>query len=390
MSFLVVLGLATLLHNGQAPTTAAIVGVVVEEGTGTPVPDAQLTLYSTQFRPGPGQPPPRPLTAVTDREGRFRFEGVTPGIYRLGAYKTGFAQELGPQLPPVELKAGQRHDVGAIALKRGGVIVGRVLDEHGEPLLEARVMAMRRPPLPAGATNPRRDMLLPAGGGAQTNDLGEFRLFGLAPGEYYVQATPRSYFGGATSQQARALLPTFFPETADAAGAESITVTSGQTSSPIVIRMIGAPAFQVSGLVVDEAGKPVANAMVRLFLEDAGGPPMMMMMGRGDQSRTDASGRFSLNNVTPGGYTLLAIAPQVFSSPAAGRSGAGSGGSGGYSWSSSSGGIVSGTVGSGVTTETSNGTTFQYRDDLGTRVPVTIDQSNVTGLRVTVRRGSRD
>ena len=82
--------------------------------------------------------------------------------------------------------------------------------------------------------------------------------------------------------------------------------------------MVGAPAFQVSGVVVDESGKPVANAVVRLSQEDAGGRPMFMMQPW-NQSRTDQAGRFSLGNVTPGAYTLLAIAPELFATAPAAR-----------------------------------------------------------------------
>jgi len=85
---------------------------------------------------------------------------------------------------------------------RQAAIVGRVLDENGEPIANANVMAWRRPPVANGAPVPARLGLIPAASAAQTNDLGEFRLFGLAPGEVYVQATSHSDFGRSASSPA--------------------------------------------------------------------------------------------------------------------------------------------------------------------------------------------
>jgi hypothetical protein len=51
--------------------------------------------------------------------------------------------------------------------------------------------------------------------------------------------------------------------------------------------------------------------------------------------------------------------------------------------------FVGGTIGGGVITETSSGTTIQYRDDTATRVSITITQASVTGLEVVVRSPPR-
>lgn len=154
--------------------------------------------------------------------------------------------------------------------------------------------------------------------------------------------------------------------------------------------MISAPAFHVSGVVVDAAGRPVANAMVRLLVDEPTGP--MFMIGRGGDTRTDASGEFRINNVTNGTYTLLAVAPRVLATPTDRRGGANGeiGGSGSFTSLGISAGLVGGTIGGGVTTEMGNGTTVQYRDDTATRVPITVDQAHVSGLEVVVRRPPRD
>jgi len=389
MSVLIALILGAFIQSPSTPDRAALTGQVFEEGTGAPVAGAQVNVVRIPTeRPAAGTMgvPVRPFTTTTDREGRFQVADLEPGRYRIMVQKAGFAMPLDGGVPPLDLGAGERRGI-EISLQRGAVIVGRVLDEAGEPLPDVRVIAMRKMAMgpPGGKTY--AEALRPAGPGAQSNDLGEFRLFSLPPGEYYVQATPRPDFGAvaASTPRTRTLLPTFFPSTSDQAGAEPITVGAGQTSESLVITMVGAPAFQVSGVVVDDSGKPVPNAFVRLGQDNANGGPTFMMQPP-NQSHTDPAGRFSLGNVTPGAYTLLAIPPELISTaPSAGGGGASASS---FTWSGISAG-VSGSVGGGVITETSNGVTVQYRDDQGTRVAIAIDQASVSNLRVTVRLPSR-
>ncbi len=249
-------------------------------------------------------------------------------------------------------------------------------------------MAMRKAPLPpalppdvAGA-----DFLIPGGQAAQSNDLGEFRLFGLPSGEYVVLATPTYAFGSqAPSTSTR--IATFYPGTSDPVAAQRISVGPGQTMGDIAITMIDVPAFQVSGVVLTEAGRPVVNAMVRLEVQDAGAQPFQMM-GRWHQSRTDTSGRFTIGGITGGTYTLIAVAPVVTSRGAAPAGGSAQS-AGTFSFGISAG-SVGGTIGGGVMTETgSDGTTVHYADDTGTRVPVAVNDANVRGLEIVVRSPAR-
>jgi hypothetical protein len=196
--------------------------------------------------------------------------------------------------------------------------------------------------------------------GAQTNDLGEFRLFGLAPGEVYVQATSRPDFGRSASPRPTVLLATYFPGTADVVGAMPITLAAGQTSGEITIRMVSAPAFEVSGVVTDEGGRPVENALVRLAIERAPGDPPMPFSGGIRPARSDKAGRFTIGGVVTGSYTLLAIAPVLLSTRDAALDDVGGiGASASFTSGTVTVGLVGGFVGGGVTTETLNGVTIQ-------------------------------
>src|SRR4029079_18654873 len=92
------------------------------------------------------------------------------------------------------------------ALPRGGVITGRVLDEFGDPVSDVQVAALR----PQTVGGSRR--LVNMGRPGTTNDIGEFRLFGLPPGDYFVSATFRNQFGPfAESDDRSGYAPTYYP-----------------------------------------------------------------------------------------------------------------------------------------------------------------------------------
>lgn len=375
-----------------APDKAVLSGRVVEQGTQTPIAGATVILLEMFQGPPPNPFSYRPKTTTTDEAGRFQFADVTPGRYRITTQKAGFAASMaaGPG-GPVELHAGAAVDTGVIGLARGGVIAGRVVDSAGEPVVDARVMAVRRGP-PPGTSAPVAAQLtnrvLPVGPGAQTDDRGEFRLHSLAAGEYRIMATPRPDFGfmapgasAATTTPATTTIPTFFPSTTDFDSAQAVRVVPGQTEEGIAIRMLSAAAFEVSGVVSDEAGQPVADAMVRLIGQDADAAPSPLM-GTAPQARTDANGRFTLSGVTAGAYSLLAIAPTVLAQDR--PQGASFSG-----FSSASGDRAVDSRRNMVFTESRNGTTLQYREEAGTRTPLTISDANVTGLQLIVRRTGR-
>jgi hypothetical protein len=231
---------------------------------------------------------------------------------------------------------------------------------------------MRRPQaLPNAPARP--DFLIPSVSRVQTNDLGEFRLFSLPPGEYFVQAMPAGppQFSGTTI-----LLPTYFPNASDPQSALPVSVTAGQTASNIVVQMIAVRAFMVSGTVRDTGGQPVANAMVTVIANDTSASAPMMRVGLPQQTRSDSSGRFTVRGVASGNYTLLAVAPVVVSR---------AGGSVDFAGGTIRGSVVGGLGTGGVMTETrSDGTTTEYRDDRGVRVPIQVGNADVIGLDVTV------
>ena len=131
-------------------------------------------------------------------------------------------------------------DKADILMPRGSAISGRIVDEFGDPVTDAMVSAMRRCGRMAGAA------FQSAGRMAMTNDLGQFRLYGLPPGDYYVSAALRdttameiSMMGGPTSGPsgpASGYAPTYFPDRRTAA-TRKITVLSGRTPTTRISRL---------------------------------------------------------------------------------------------------------------------------------------------------------
>ena len=112
-------------------------------------------------------------------------------------------------------------------------------------------------------------------------------------------------FGLDNPPPSTALVPsTFYPGTADAATAQTLTVAAGQTVAGIEFRVLTAPTFKVSGTVVDEAGMPVSGAIVMLAGDSraTGG-----ISGHAGESSSDASGRFAIESVTSGPYYATAL-----------------------------------------------------------------------------------
>jgi protocatechuate 3,4-dioxygenase beta subunit len=361
-----VLGLVLAVTLAQTPTpqpaapTARLAGRVTVEGTNAPLAEARVTLIPAG-RPMT-QPPLRPLAfgpppqTTTDQEGRFAFSRLRPGEYHIDVQRTGYAPLEDPgRGRTIQLAEGQSIDNLQLQLQKGAVISGRILAQSGEPAPDVRVIALRR--ISGQGTAAR---LMPNGmqGMQQTNDLGEFRIAGLAPGEYYVSAGPQMQFGapGAAAPAGTArttIATTFYPGTTDQSAAQPIAVARGAEVGNISFMLLSLPAFRVSGVVVDEDGQPVAGAMVMLMSDPRNGS----FMGPIGNVRSGDDGRFTIDRVVSGTYRTSASVPVMM----------GGGGSGGITWSSGRGAVGRG-----------------GRSDQPAEVVVA--DSNVTGVRIVVHK----
>ena len=285
--------------------TGRIRGRVVSGETVTPIRRAQVRIMGPEIGA---------KTALTDAEGRYEFRELPAGRFTLQAVKSGYVSvHYGQSRPfesgrPIELADKQILDKADIHMPRGSVISGRIVDEFGEPVAEAMVTAMRQ----SWAGGRRR--LVPAGRSGPTNDLGQFRMFGLPPGEYYVSATLRNAEsmmfefmgpqGGPTgSNPGSGYAPTYFPGTTSPAEAQKIAVGLAQEVHQTDFALLPVRLSKISGVVMSSEGKPTANAMINVLPANRSEIGMMMMAG---SARTSNDGQFTVNGVAPGEYTLNA------------------------------------------------------------------------------------
>lgn len=276
----------------QQTGTAIIRGRVFAVDTGAPLRRAQVRLSAPTLR--------EQRMTSTDTEGRYEFKELAAGRYNLAASKGSYVtMNYGQRRPfepgkPLEIADGQTIEKVDFTLPRGGVVTGRVFDEYGDPVADASVRPMRY------AFIQGRRQLVPTGRWATTNDIGEFRLYGLAPGDYYVSATLQNNTFGAQSEDRSGYAPTYYPGTPTVADAQKVTVTIGQAVSNINIALTVARMARVSGTVVDAQGKPANGGNVNLIQRSGA-----MMMGFAMASiRPD--GTFTATNVPPGEYVLRA------------------------------------------------------------------------------------
>ncbi len=272
-----------------APTgTARLLGRVVSAESGTPIRRAQIRLNSRDARVN--------RETTTDNDGRFEVGGLPAARYRLYVSKAGYVTlEYGQARPfetgrPIDLSAGQSLEKLDFSLPRGSVISGRITDELGDPVTEVQVQALRYQ-----FVNGERQ-LTNAGRPSATDDLGQFRIYGLMPGDYVVRASLRT----ANLPEGVTGYPgTYYPGVVDVAEAQTVMVALGQELSSVAFSLVPAQLSRISGTVTGSDGRPVAGAIIQLRTSGGIAP---RLPGGGNQTRPD--GTFRLTGVPPGDYII--------------------------------------------------------------------------------------
>ena len=277
--------------------TAVLRGRVVATDSGQPLRRAQVRIVAGDIREN--------RMTTTDAEGRYEFKEVAAARYSITVQKGSYVSlQYGQQRPfeagkPLEVLDGQTIEKIDFALPRGGVITGRILDEFGEPLSDAQVAAMRY------QTISGRRRLVTAGRPAMTNDIGEFRLFAIPPGQYYLSATLRNLNMIGDSDDRSGYAPTYYPGSASIAEAHRITIAVAQIVNDVSMALMPTRTARVSGTAVDSQGRPMNGMVMAVPKSDM----TLMMIGPPGQIRPDGS--FSVNGLAPGTYTLNVQGPDA-------------------------------------------------------------------------------
>ena len=334
----------------QIPVGSGVIsGVVISAETGRPLRNARVSLNGTAgaIPAGRGMTPPTPdnpgpptmsvsRTAFTDAQGQFSFARVAGGRYSVSVSRDGYLQaSFGQQrpnsgtYPAIELADGGQRSI-SIALSRGGVVAGRVTDEDGEPVRGVQVQLWRMD-RSNGSSRMQQTQ------GVQTNDRGDYRIFGLQPGTYAVSAVPSNNSPSentradiavveqaiakgrmitpaqgpayviapppAQSTGARvptaAYLPVYFPGTVVARGAGTIAISDGEQHEGLDITLQFVRAGIVKGVI---SPAPQDGTFVQVGLTSLDSP-----LGNTSTGVNQADGTFTFNNVAPGRYTIQAM-----------------------------------------------------------------------------------
>jgi hypothetical protein len=294
--------------------TATVAGaVVIDDETRGPLRRATLTLQrvnSEDLR-----------TTTSDDQGHFVFDALPAGSFRLTASKGGYlALNYGAPKPGgmpgrvITLAEGQQFSLGAIALMRGAVIAGRLLDRNSHPVGDTEVTASRFVIINGERQlrteeSPRTTM---------TNGHGEYRIYGLIPGEYVLSARPGFASPQAETTNAEMVwaqrrtgqapppgrsftyAPTLFPGSVDPSGGVPIVLARGEEKLGVDFSLQYVPVARVTGIVTGPDGQPAAGVIVRNI------PKRQILLELLGSTRTGPDGRFTLNNLMPSEYSLVA------------------------------------------------------------------------------------
>jgi hypothetical protein len=237
-------------------------------------------------------------TASTDTDGHFRVENVAPNRYRIFVERTGFTGVNGhgaqSDVNVFTIQARQSVEDLLFRMLPTAVISGRITDEDGDPISGVRVIAQRKKPGKAAREG---------AGMAATNDLGEYRIAGLFPGQYWIVAMPPPDFRDYERQEQHAstadrndtrYVTTYYPGTYDALQATAVAVKAGD-EIPVNLTLVPARTYRVRGTVtgLSPGQKPAVEMLSR------GGETM-----RVNASEIGPDGQFEIRGVAPGSYLL--------------------------------------------------------------------------------------
>jgi uncharacterized protein (DUF2141 family) len=332
--------------------TALIAGVVTaDDSVGAPLRRVRVTLK--------GPDALTEQTFVTGDDGTFRFLDLTAGRYTLIAAKEAYlateyrAKQPGRSGMPIVLTPGAQVTDLSIPLLRGSVIAGRILGLNGQPvsnrvvsIVTARVVRGTRTLALVNATGAYMDDLRRV----LTDDEGNYRIYGLPPGEYLVavgmegfsqwagnwhvmtaeemqraksgnrQSQPPTV-GAGTSQSFSLPItiglpgmppsgpinpvqfaPVYYPGTTFASDAGRVTLGRSEERNGIDMRLIMARTASVAGSVLESSGQPAANVVVQILSSE----PQVSGIQQSSTVMPLSNGKFFRPGLAPGRYVIEA------------------------------------------------------------------------------------
>jgi hypothetical protein len=297
-------GLQSGPQTGSPSETAKCViqGVVTEVPTGAPSKGAEVVLtaenrYSRSL-----------YRSETDATGQFSLSDIEPGKYQIWIRKTAYESprrqcdsdkvQEGDELT---LVSGQKLSGLKFQLLSPAVITGAVFDPSGDPLTGAEVQAVR-------FYSYDGDLKLSSATRGTTDDRGQFRLFHLAPGWYFLRIEDafdfRNRFVGhedPTAKGMKGFLPIYYPDTTDLREATLFQIEPGEELRGVDFTIHPAQVLRIRGHAVNGlTGERINDGTVA-----AGVLPPAIPENRGASISLDQEGQqFTIDDLVPGRYIV--------------------------------------------------------------------------------------
>jgi hypothetical protein len=255
---------------------------------------------------------PRVYAATSDSDGQFVIKDVEHGRYQFVATRAGFVdqyfQAKGDEHgAALSLKPGEKVSDVLFRMTLAAVITGRITNDEGEAVVRVQVLALRAPneeEMEDAAAYTSRKQELRAVSSTQTDDRGLYRIFGLKPGEYYVQVTDTFQPDSVTFSEQNYLVQesfgseyasVFYPGVSQASQAQMISVKPGaEAQADVTMRRV--KTVEIAGQVVGPTGL-ARDAYVSI-------QPLAGDYGVELSDTTDEKGNFRLKGVPPGSYVI--------------------------------------------------------------------------------------
>jgi Carboxypeptidase regulatory-like domain len=282
-------------------------GIVVKAAGDEPLSGAVLLLT----REG-GPVSDSKYKTTTANDGHFVLKDLPQARYRLTATMPGFVdQEYGQKQPNrpgtiLDLTTAQTLRDVTIRMTAFGAISGRVYDQYGQPREGTVIRAFNR--------RFQRDgrPVLSEVAEVLTNDLGEYRMYRLAPGTYFLFAMALSRNRRAmgekiidqSEERPDVFSSVFYPNGDDDSQATPLRVNAGSELRGIDFSLLRTKAVRVKGRVVATGtDRPIGDAtlvMLPKFLQGPSPNVSTQLLS----TTTDDEGLFEFRDVAPGTYSL--------------------------------------------------------------------------------------
>ncbi len=290
-------------QDREGRTRGVIQGTVLAADGESPLAKATVSLQKSGSRGGDSE-----RSARSDDRGQYEFTDLEAGKYLLRVMRNGFLpQNYGqkriqafrgqPGGTPLTLGNGQVLNGIDFKLIRGGVVEGRVADQDYEPL--SRVIVTM-----SGYQTMQGERTLVPVARAQTDDRGQFRLFDIPPGSYFLSATQGGFrfFGGrGRGRRGQSFPPTYYPGVPSPEQATRIEVSAGGEVGGFHLTLIESHTYSVSGRVLAAEGSPAQS--VRIMTVNRSSLGQVSLRGG---ATTDLQGTFKVAGLLPGRYRLIA------------------------------------------------------------------------------------